>query len=321
MRVLCCSTIFRMPIPDLTARIQPLLPAFAGPGVRLGRTWSLKGGISSHMTAFEVELADGSIRRHIARQPGEWKYREDPKAAETEAKILRSVREAGIPAPAVLAVEPPSPDVPHPLFILEYIEGDTNLSPSDVGAYVSRYADMLAKIHRVDLAEHAFEMVPKPVGRSWIIRRGEPNDELRETEIVAALDAYSGEPCANLSVLRHGDFWPGNVLWREGEIVGVIDWEEPEIGEPLADLAISRLDILWVLGWEAMLEFTDLYLGQMNLDSTALPYWDLAAALRPTTQLPRFASAYPPMGRPDIDAEKMARDHSRFVKHAFSRLK
>jgi len=27
-------------------------------------------------------------------------------------------------------------------------------------------------------------------------------------------------------VVLHGDYWPGNVLWRDGRLVGVIDWEE-----------------------------------------------------------------------------------------------
>jgi aminoglycoside phosphotransferase (APT) family kinase protein len=35
----------------------------------------------------------------------------------------------------------------------------------------------------------------------------------------------------------HGDYWPGNVLWRDGRLVGVIGWEEAAFGDPLADLA------------------------------------------------------------------------------------
>ena len=59
----------------------------------------------------------------------------------------------------------------------------------------------------------------------------------------------------NRSVLLHGDFWPGNILWRDGQIVGVIDWEDAAFGDPLADIANTRLELLWAFGVEAMRQF------------------------------------------------------------------
>jgi hypothetical protein len=36
----------------------------------------------------------------------------------------------------------------------------------------------------------------------------------------------------------HGDFWPGNVLVRQGAVSGVVDWERSErAGSPTRDLA------------------------------------------------------------------------------------
>jgi hypothetical protein len=36
----------------------------------------------------------------------------------------------------------------------------------------------------------------------------------------------------------HGDFWPGNILMRNGELTGVVDWERTEAaGSPVRDLA------------------------------------------------------------------------------------
>jgi aminoglycoside phosphotransferase (APT) family kinase protein len=34
------------------------------------------------------------------------------------------------------------------------------------------------------------------------------------------------------------------VLWRDGRIVAVIDWEDAQVGDPLADLANTRLELL-----------------------------------------------------------------------------
>ena len=54
----------------------------------------------------------------------------------------------------------------------------------------------------------------------------------------------------NESTLLHGDFWSGNLIWRHGRLTRVIDWEDAEIGDPLSDLSITRLDMLWgSSGW------------------------------------------------------------------------
>jgi aminoglycoside phosphotransferase (APT) family kinase protein len=90
-------------------------------------------------------------------------------------------------------------------------------------------------------------------------------------------------------VLLHGDFWPGNAIWREGELLAMIDWEDAAVGDPLWDLAVSRLDVLWTLGMEAMQTYTRLYLGFNPLDLRSLPYWDLCVALRPANQISHWA--------------------------------
>ena len=45
-------------------------------------------------------------------------------------------------------------------------------------------------------------------------------------------------------VLLHGDYWPGNVIWQDGRLVAVIDWEDACLGDPLADLATARVELL-----------------------------------------------------------------------------
>jgi aminoglycoside phosphotransferase (APT) family kinase protein len=74
----------------------------------------------------------------------------------------------------------------------------------------------------------------------------------------------------------HGDYWPGNVLWQQGRLAAVIDWEDTCLGDPLADLATARVELLCQYGVEAMERFTSGYLdaaGSRCLDS--LPLWEL----------------------------------------------
>src|SRR5437867_4078487 len=82
--------------------------------------------------------------------------------------------------------------------------------------------------------------------------------------------------------------WSCNTLWRDGQLVGIIDWEDAAFGDPLADVANGRLEILWAFGIEAMQRFTQQYQFLSSIDFTNLPYWDLCAALRAASKLGRW---------------------------------
>jgi aminoglycoside phosphotransferase (APT) family kinase protein len=111
----------------------------------------------------------------------------------------------------------------------------------------------------------------------------------------------------------HGDYWPGNILWKDGRLAAVIDWEDARVGDPLDDLANCRLEFLWTLGVDAMNEFTERYKSQTSIDCTNLPYWDLVAALRPCGKLSTWG----------LDAaveQQMRNRHRSFVDEAITAL-
>jgi aminoglycoside phosphotransferase (APT) family kinase protein len=120
-------------------------------------------------------------------------------------------------------------------------------------------------------------------------------------------------PPRNAPVLLHGDYWPGNIFWRAGRLVVVLDWEDAAVGDPLADLANSRLEILWAFGPDAMTQFTEHYCSLTALDFTDLPYWDLCLALRPMGKFTEWAA--------DATAAATMRDRLRwFITQAFERM-
>jgi aminoglycoside phosphotransferase (APT) family kinase protein len=146
------------------------------------------------------------------------------------------------------------------------------------------------------------------------------DDSLREGEIREAL-ARSWPPAApDEHRLLHGDFWPGNVLWHDATVAAVIDWEEAVSGDRLADVGITRLDLLWVYGPAASAAFTDRYAAVSGIDMDDLPVWDLVAALRPTGYLSLWATGWPGLGRPDITSATMRDGHNQFVTAALASL-
>ncbi|HEX9135079.1 MAG TPA: aminoglycoside phosphotransferase family protein, partial [Ktedonobacteraceae bacterium] len=139
------------------------------------------------------------------------------------------------------------------------------------------------------------------------------DESVDDRQIRDALASAWPFPQRNSSVLLHGDFWPGNILWKDGQLVAVIDWEDAALGDPLADVANSRLEILWAFGIDAMQRFTHQYQSMTTIDFTNLPYWDLCAALRPASQFAAWA--------PDDITEKTMRErHSWFITQAFEKL-
>lgn len=254
------------------------------------------------MTAFEFTTPAGDQQRQILRRS---LYERE---MGQELRLLESLRNAGLPVPKPYGLQGDS-------LVLEYIEGAVEANPADAEAFLDRYADQLVRIHNVDL--EPFDFLPRQE-RNYPKPWKGPDEELRETEIRTAIAGYP--PRTNPSVLRHGDLWPGNILWRDSKVAAIIDWEEALIGDPVADLAICRLDLWWVLGESAAEGITRRYLERRPINLNDLPYWDLCASLRPMSNLHEWASSYPSLGRPDITEATMSRDHRAFVAQALAAL-
>ncbi|MCY3867242.1 MAG: phosphotransferase, partial [Chloroflexi bacterium] len=99
----------------------------------------------------------------------------------------------------------------------------------------------------------------------------------------------------------------------DGALSAIIDWEDAALGDPLADLGKSRLEILWAFGTAAMQAYSERYL-ELNgtLNAAALPFWDLLGAFR----LSHFASFAPEPGQ----IPRMRSQYDAFVAAAIRRL-
>jgi aminoglycoside phosphotransferase (APT) family kinase protein len=104
----------------------------------------------------------------------------------------------------------------------------------------------LIKIHSIDCSKLDLAFLPNQdeIIAEKLQKRPENLDEsLDEGLIRNTLESFWPLHQGNKEVLLHGDFWPGNVLWKEDRLVAVIDWEDAALGDPLADFANSRLEI------------------------------------------------------------------------------
>ena len=114
----------------------------------------------------------------------------------------------------------------------------------------------------------------------------------------------------NKTTLLHG---VGSAYWKRGQLVAVVEWERAALGDPLADVAVMRLDILWWRGIDAMQEFTKYYRVFNNIDFTNLPHWDLATALRSISRLEKSGFA-------ESIQKDLREKHHWFVEQALKKL-
>ncbi len=73
-----------------------------------------------------------------------------------------------------------------------------------------------------------------------------------------AAEIYHQPAPAASAVLVHGDFHPGNVLWRWGKVSGVVDWQAACTGPAIIDVAHCRVSML-TFGTGAAERFTALW--------------------------------------------------------------
>jgi len=275
------------------------------------------GGVSAQVTGIEIEQSDGQTKKMIVRQHGAADLKRDPHIALHEFNLLQLLRSAGLPVPTPYYVDESGEVLASPYIVIEFIESQQDFTPSELEDYILQLATHLAGIHNVDWQIQDLYFLPlqeKNYTDQLAQRPVFLDESLDEGRIRDALESVWPLPQSNKTVLLHGDFWPGNTLWRGSRLAAIIDWEDAALGDPLADLANSRLEILWAFGMGAMIDFTLQYKSKMKIvDLTNLPYWDLCVALRPASKLSQWGL--------EVSTEQRMRDrHQWFVNQAFERL-
>lgn len=263
--------------------------------------------LSGRASALHVAAGSETETRLILLTHSQHDRKRDPHIARHEFQLLKVLKETGLPTPeALFLCETHQP----PFLITTFVAGAAKLDATQIDAYCRLFAAGLYAIHSISISRCDLSFLPK-IDAAAI---GEPSPraggrrELHQVILRAMPQAEHNAPA-----LLHGDFWPGNLLWNGDELAAIIDWEDAMLGDPLADLGKSRLEILWALGPEAMNLYSAHYLAlNHKLNTSALPFWDLWGASR-LSHYPSFAPA--PEAIPRMRAQ-----YDNFVADAIGRL-
>lgn len=248
---------------------------------KLIRVLQLKGGVSARVLALEIKQANGQKMKMVMRQYGDADLKHDPDIAIHECSILKILRSEGLLVPEVYLTDQSNTLFPKPYIVIEHLEGEIPKTLPDLTGYIYQLALCLVKVHSIVNPKTRLPFLCDKAKEVTEILNSKPRhvDNPLESDIRKVLTQLWPPPAQNKSTLLHGDFWPGNTLWKDNKLVTIIDWEDAGMGDPLSDIANCRLELLWAFGVDAMNNFTDMYISLSNIDFTNMSIWDLVASL------------------------------------------
>jgi aminoglycoside phosphotransferase (APT) family kinase protein len=253
------------PFMDAEARVRGL-----DPSARLLSTEPLAGGVSSHTRRLVFE-AGGGVQAVVERRPKAMPGKPPPaERAAREAALLACLPNLGIPAPRLRRFEPPD------TLVLDFLEGATDPPPGAPASVIGPMAALLAALHRLG-PEHGLPPLQAFTDPLADLRTWRPDLFPPDTDRGATCPPFTGA-----ARLLHGDFWMGNLLWRDGGLAGLLDWEDACLGDPMAELAAACCDLHSRFGADAAEALVCAYAALAPVDRARLAWWDL---YMPTAQL------------------------------------
>lgn len=242
------------------------------PGGTLVRYWPLKGGVSATVYALEI-ASEAGLERVVLRRHGAATWKQlGPDVTQHEFELLVALSGAGLSVPKPRLLDTSSVVLPSPFFVMNLVDGTTDIARVSLESVLRQMAGFLAGLHALDASTLRLPALPlreDPVqGALEYVPSSAEFAGLRD-----AVASYQVNP--KRPSLLHGDFWPGNILWANAQLVAVIDWEDAAFGPAASDVACCRAELNAMFDEMAARRFTDYYLA-VSADGLAdLPLWDI----------------------------------------------
>ena len=235
---------------DLEERARAVFAS--APGTRLRDFEVMEDGHAGLTFGFAVASASDE-RRYVLKIAPPGVRRSGNTDVHRQAPLLRALREAGLPVPDVPFADPEETALGSPYIVMDRLPGRTfviwtphpEFTPDQTTAVWTQTAQALAAIHKFDwrtrLPDWNHHAALEDQTGFWSRILAKSDDEgwkARGAQLAAALEAT--RPAPGPIGLVHGDYQPGNVLFENGVLTGVIDWE-------LAFIGPQTLDVGWLL--------------------------------------------------------------------------
>lgn len=300
------------------AQLTDLTDAIA-PGGEVNFDHRITGGLGCTMDVLRARERSGAEFRVVLRRRTTWSQSNTDIAALSEFKVLEHLRGTDVPAPEPVWFDE-NGVFAEPAMLISFIEGGVLPSPDNPLDYAEQFARALVKLHDVRLNAEITELLtdfnahemkltsadspPERVARHPL------GEQLWNTQRAEIARTPLAEP-----VFVHSDYWPGNTMWRDQELVAIVDMEEVGLGDPAIDVATAVVNLRYEeWGAEARERFIEVYEGETGRSLKTLKYWMLRELRKPMPDIKIWLDSFQQMSsRTKITADELRAIHSRLI--------
>lgn len=226
----------------------------------------LEGGVSCDV--FLLEVKEGTkINKFVVRTEG---LPTSENTVETEFYLLKTISNKQVPTAEAFYFDNSCEILDKPFMVMSFLEGTIFEPKEREFSFLEIMAKQLIRIHQTDIAylpELPLRTDPLDGLISYLPK------ESRWDELSSLIKGLNKEIFEGEKVFLHGDFWLGNLLWKDSLIVGILDWEYAAIGDPLSDLATACLEVRYEVGIEGIEIFKHTYSNFLDIDEYRLSLW------------------------------------------------
>ncbi len=254
--------------------------ASVGRGAEVVSVRRLTEGHSHASHVVRVRGASGSAHDLVLRRWARpnWKAEDPDFTPEREAAVLQLVGPVSVSTPTLINLDAHGTVCDVPALLTDRLAGAPPGQPDDLDAFVQQLAEGLPPIHA---AVQAPQLIPAYRRYNDNPDSMEPPAWTREPDLwrrAAALVAEDPPP-AGRECLIHRDYHPGNTLWSDGRLTGVVDWSDGSWGSPAVDTAHMRWNLAVGYGLDAAERFLACYRDLSSDTELDQHYWDLVTLL------------------------------------------
>lgn len=284
-----------------------MMIAEVSPGATIRRVRRIGGGLATQTFAIDTTRGDLVVKIYDPqdhRAPLEWER-------------LKFAQRASVPVPAPVALDTGGRWFGTPALAMSRLPGRANVKPTDVDRWLRQIALALIGIHETDTSGADGPLL-QPLGiAKWVPPSAKPSALLSRS--IDAVQRYLPSLDGHQLSLLHGDFHPGNLVWRRNTLSGVVDWSMARLGPRWYEVAYCRADIALLLGVPAAKRMARHYMDISGSTPIDLPVFDLMCGLAARQHGSRWLHAYRQQGRTDTPRQFAARV-TPFLRQALAEL-
>jgi aminoglycoside phosphotransferase (APT) family kinase protein len=239
-----------MDVEQLRTGLERFIADEVGSSAKLG-SLTESDGHAGLTFLFDIVERGGSTQGFVIKLPPKGVRRKGNTDVYRQAPLLRALHAASIPVPRVPWAFDENDWFDLPFVVMERLPGRVffpwdppaifDRSKAQSNSLWEQCVRALSRIHQFDWQRHLPDWETPQTLESQIRQWERIYAQAPERDWIAAAEACErtlldalpgGEPTG----LFHGDYQPGNVLYHEGVLSGIIDWELSGIGAQLLDV-------------------------------------------------------------------------------------